>query len=46
MVLQAADLAEAIERCHFLHAAPRISLPEASMCFGGIDTSKRDDRNW
>jgi hypothetical protein len=46
LALQAAGLAESIYRCHFPHAAPWIGLPEASMCLGGIDTSKHDDRNW
>jgi len=45
MVPQAADLAEAIDRRHFPHAAPRIGLPEAPMCLGEIDMSKRDDRS-
>jgi hypothetical protein len=33
MVLQAADLAEAIDRRHFPHAAP-CGLPNAPMCLG------------
>jgi hypothetical protein len=43
MVLQSADLAEAIDRRHFPHAAPWIGLPKAPMCLGEIDMSKRDD---
>jgi hypothetical protein len=44
MVLQAADLAEAIESCHFPHGAADRPLA-ASMCLGEIDMSKRDDRS-